>query len=1321
MLKIIQFLKLHPLLYKVARGTALLFGLLLAVVLYVALVGISFDTSEYREKIAEILTQNLGREVRFEGGMQLEISAHPKLKVGGMHIANAGSFAGSDFASLGEARLALDLWPLLRLRFQIEELSGSDVHIRLQLLKNGSNNWTFTASKPQQTDVENPATVQADTIGLSSILARLDIKRVSLEKLDVEFVAANAKSHFFELQSLVAQLPAGEPITLTLHGKVEKIYPYQIDFTGGSISDLADFDQPWPIDLKLDFMNSQLSLNGNVAGGTGEIYFALGTQNLGEFEQLLQTKLPAVGAAYISGAVRYAPGKIALESFGGHVGKSTLNGALSVDYSGVRPRVLGELNLPELDLRPFMTDKPSGDDEPAKSFAEVYREISRATFSLKALNEVDADLSLHVGQWLSLPGDVHDAMLQVKLDRGRLTLPMQVNVADVKLTGSASVDAKATPARFKLALGTHDTNLGNLAGLLLGMQDIKGRLGNFDLRVAARGDRGSSLMDSLDVQLNVSRGDLTYGNGAGERPVRLSLDKLELALPAGKPLRGELTGALLDKPFNATLRGAALSTLAQGVPAPLDFALQAGSARVKAHAVLHNSAQNSTSEVSFDLGAPHSGEISTWLGLKPGADAPIQLHGNFHTDNTGWHLSELSLKLGRSDLTADVMRTFEHGRSLIKLQLSGALLDVEQLQSLLPEARNNSPAPASAAINMMDIPILPRGISLADADISVSLKRITSATPFSVRDIHFTGQIRNGMMPISPFSANVAENNLSGAMSLDLRTQQPHAVIWVAADGLDAGSVLKKIGVANNIDAVFDHASFQLDLHSSRLGELLAQSELLSNFEGGHITLTDANTGGKMLIALDKGELKSAAGAPVYLDLQGSLNHAPVAIGIHTARAVDLINPNLSLPFEFNASTAGAMIKLAGEIERPFIRKGLTLALDMSGSRFDNLNALVQTSLPPWGPWSASGKFAMSDSGYEVSSLRLQVGSSKLTGFGRLDMKTLPPRLDVALTAPTIQLDDFRMGSWSLENARPASTKKSTVEVELSQQANETSTQAQQLLSPEVLTRQNAYLTVKVDRVVSGEDMLGSGRLDAQLENGRAAFGPVVVNTPGGSASFLLKYEPGKKDVLVTLRAEAKHFDYGILARRIDHNSEMSGVFSLDVDVSARTQYLSDIFKAGKGHIDFAVWPENMKSGLLDIWAVNVLMALLPAIDSSNESKVNCAIGKFVLADGKLSDKTILIDTSRMRVSGKGGVDFTAGEIQFYVQPRAKTPQFLSLAIPIELSGSFDDFSVGVSAADTVGSLGQLATSVIWVPLQMLFGKEIPADGRDVCGTSAFK
>ena len=1313
--------RLHPLVFKMLKLAGIISALLFAGILYIAIIGISFDVSSQRDKAAATLTKMLGREVRLDGPLQFEISARPKLRLGGLHIANAAGFTGSEFASLGEARLALNLWPLLRLRFQVDELSGNDVKIRLQLNQDGKNNWVFNSSAPKSQAEQTSASKQAMETELGKLLAHLDIEKVSLEKLDVEFISADTKSHFFKLQSLLAQFPAGQPLKLTLRGTVEKLYPYQLEFKGGDLADLARFNKPWPIDLTLGFMSSQLSLKGNLSGNTGAIKFDLASNDLSEFERLLQSKLPAVGSARISGEVKYEPGKIALNSLSGNMGKTTLNGALNFNYSGVRPKVQGELTLPTLDLQPFMTEKPVAQKKPPQSLTEVYRKIAQATFSLKALNSADADLTLHVGQWLNLPGEVHDAMLQIKLEHGHLTVPVQATVANVQLSGSASVDAGVTPARFNLALGTHDSNLGNLAELLVGIPDVKGRLGRFDLRVAARGDKGSALMQSLDVRLNVSHGKLFYGNEADGHPVQFALDDLVLALPAGKALSGEMHGTLLDKTFSATLHGGSLPDIMQEAHSAIDFDLQAGSAHALIHAMLQPPMEESGSEVSFDLTAPHSSEIASWLGLQPGVDAAIGFHGSVHTDKDSWHLSDFSLKLGHSDLSADLLRTFYKGKSFIKLQLASNLVDVEELQSLLPESKAAAPSKPSAAANMIDIPILPKGISLADADIVVHIKHIDSASPLAVRDLNFDGKIRDGMMDASPFSANVAENNFNGTILLDLRTQQPHSVLQLSAEALDVGSILNKLGLAHNLDAGVDHLNLQMDLHSSRLGKLLAQSELSVNFEGGHLTLSDANTGGKMRIALNKGELKSDAGAPVHLNLEGALDNAPVSINIQTGKAADLINPKLPIPFKFNANTSGAAINLSGDVARPFGKNDLELALDMSGSRLDNLNLLTHTSLPPWGPWSASGKFRMSSGGYEVSSLLLQVGSSQLGGHGKFDTKAVPPRLDVALNAPTIQLDDFRFGDWTPEKSKPPAAVDKKPGDTVTKDPAKIGNQVQQMLSAEALRRQNAYLTVRVDRVSSGLDLLGSGSLDAKLENCRANIGPVIVNTPGGSASLQMGYEPGEKDVAVDLRAEAKRFDYGILARHIDKKSEMRGTFSLDVAVNARAQYLSEILRYGKGHIKFAIWPENLISGLLDMWAVNVLMAQLPAVDSSNESKVNCAVGRFVLKDGMLTDKAFFIDTARMRVSGKGTVNFTDDNIMLSVQPRAKTPQFMSLAIPIQLSGKFNDFHVGVSPVDIVETLGEFTSSIIWVPLEMLFGKKIPADGHDVCESITFK
>ncbi|MGH7948555.1 MAG: hypothetical protein ACREQF_04960, partial [Candidatus Binataceae bacterium] len=277
------------------------------------------------------------------------------------------------------------------------------------------------------------------------------------------------------------------------------------------------------------------------------------------------------------------------------------------------------------------------------------------------------------------------------------------------------------------------------------------------------------------------------------------------------------------------------------------------------------------------------------------------------------------------------------------------------------------------------------------------------------------------------------------------------------------------------------------------------------------------------------------------------------------------------------------------------------------------------------------------------------------------------------------------------------------------------SDQAQALLSPAVLRRQDAHVSIQVAQVLSGSDQLGSGALEAKLENARAEIGPVEVNIPAGSAKLWLGYQPTERDVQVDLRIEANKFDYGILARRIKPDTDLRGTFSLDVDVNARSQYLSEILRHGNGRIEFAVWPENMKSGIFDLWAVNLLVALVPAVDPNKASKVNCAIGRFELNDGQLRDKTILLDTSRMRVSGKGSADFTTEKLNLRMRPLAKTAQFLSLATPIEVAGPFTDFKIKVSPGDIVETVGRLATSIVWVPLQKLFGKTIPTDGRDVC------
>src|SRR5258708_8686491 len=468
---------------------------------YATFIGITFDASFLRGRIATTFSDALGRTVRFDGPMELEISARPKLRIGGLHIANAPGFEGGEFASLGEARLALDLWPLLRKHLQIEEVTGSHVRVRLQRRADGANNWTFLRARPAQQRVSEPGTPAA--VSADRALALLDIQQVTLENLNVEYVGPSGISHYFDLHKLSAQSPSGQPLKVRLNGAVEKQFPYWLDLTGGVPADLSDPHKPWPVELTLTFLGSTLTASGTLTGRSGHIGFGLGTENLLEVQRLVPTQLPAVGASGIAGTLTFEPGKVSLRQLGAAMGGTALIRDLDFDYSATRPRVTGALTVPVLDLRPFLVDRPIEEALPAppKSLAEVYRELSHAGFTLTELTRADADVTLRVGRWASLPGDVSDVSLRVKIDNGQLQTPMQATVTGVKLEGSAQVDGTASPPTFRLALGTRNSELGGLAELLAGVRGVEGKLGRFNLRLSARRDQANQLVRSPALPL----------------------------------------------------------------------------------------------------------------------------------------------------------------------------------------------------------------------------------------------------------------------------------------------------------------------------------------------------------------------------------------------------------------------------------------------------------------------------------------------------------------------------------------------------------------------------------------------------------------------------------------------------------------------------------------------------------------------------------------------------------------------------------------------------------------------------------------------------
>jgi uncharacterized protein involved in outer membrane biogenesis len=140
-----------------------------------------------------------------------------------------------------------------------------------------------------------------------------------------------------------------------------------------------------------------------------------------------------------------------------------------------------------------------------------------------------------------------------------------------------------------------------------------------------------------------------------------------------------------------------------------------------------------------------------------------------------------------------------------------------------------------------------------------------------------------------------------------------------------------------------------------------------------------------------------------------------------------------------------------------------------------------------------------------------------------------------------------------------------------------------------------------------------------------------------------------------------------------------------------------------------------MNADVFDLWAVNLLNAVISQTDKESHSKVNCAIAGFSLNDGLMKQKVLFVDTSRMQIEGTADVNFKTREIELYVEPEAKRPEFFSLAIPIKVSGDFEDFGIGINPARLAGTVVRFATSPVVVPFHRLFSTSTPIDGVRAC------
>jgi len=196
------------------------------------------------------------------------------------------------------------------------------------------------------------------------------------------------------------------------------------------------------------------------------------------------------------------------------------------------------------------------------------------------------------------------------------------------------------------------------------------------------------------------------------------------------------------------------------------------------------------------------------------------------------------------------------------------------------------------------------------------------------------------------------------------------------------------------------------------------------------------------------------------------------------------------------------------------------------------------------------------------------------------------------VAAPSIQIDDF---PWPPGLTEPPAQPDEGGGLRGS--ASRLAGRTDRLLSAAFLRRFDATLDVNTKEVLSGSDRLADGALHLQLRDGHLHVDPAVVNLPGGTMRLSISYDLKGSEVEFAATAQVERFDYGIIARRLGRAKDLRGLFSLDLKLKGTAPSLDAIMRNANGRLDIAVWPTELRSGVFNLWSVNLVLQLLPLID----------------------------------------------------------------------------------------------------------------------------
>ncbi len=462
----------------------------------------NFNPNDYKQKIEQIVSKEINREVKINGDISVVPSLVPTISASKISVANTDWASAPYIFSVENIKIKFALLPLLEKNIVIDEVRIEQPKINLQMSKDGNPNWDFSNLSPEKIqDATQKIETEINKNTAAVTIGGLFLGDAKIVDGEISYIDDKTKqSHKLEINNIAFDYSGNDaPLGVSFSAKYDK-YPLSGKIAFASLSAIMKNKPDFPLDVQIQIADSSVVFNGTVselspnANVNGKINAYNPASGFGMPETTLVAKIDANTA------------KINAEISTLNIATNLITGTISADISQKIPQIKANLSSDFINVPSFNQQYPTAYEfSLIKSAAAAEPDFMNTALPYNLLKDFNLNANISIKQ-LVINSDLSLSSIKSKilLSNGILSIsPLNFNIGGGK--ASAEIVANADKKHLSINLSGNGIVLqqvakslnvsdGNSFGIISG--------GNTDIfaKLQSFGNTPNELIKNLDGQ-----------------------------------------------------------------------------------------------------------------------------------------------------------------------------------------------------------------------------------------------------------------------------------------------------------------------------------------------------------------------------------------------------------------------------------------------------------------------------------------------------------------------------------------------------------------------------------------------------------------------------------------------------------------------------------------------------------------------------------------------------------------------------------------------------------------------------------------------------